>query len=52
MSNDRLKINLINQLNVLADNIEAKFEGMTVAQVKQLEEAIEQVWGVVCRRKK
>lgn len=52
MSNDRLKLGLINQLNIIAGRLDDSFEGMTVGQVKKLEEAIEAVWGVVCRRRK
>ena len=52
MSNDRLKKDLIHQLNCLANNVDEKFGGMTVDQVHQLEAAIEAVWAVVCRRKK
>ena len=52
MSNERLKRDIINNLDSIANNIDNNFSSMTIEQVEKLKAAIEAVWGVVCRRKK
>ena len=50
--NDDLKLDLIHQLNKIADRLEENWGNMTVLQVNQLKASIEQVWNCVCRRRK
>lgn len=42
---------ILNQLSVLQNNIEDRWQNMTNKQVSELEEQIEKLWGTVCRRK-
>lgn len=52
MTSENQKLKMIHALNNIADQLDERWQTMSVKQVNDLECQIEKAWEIICRRSK